>query len=871
MVGIKRIKIRKKVYKFDVRRKYYSEKHFKVKKKEPIDVIREKFKLMFAKKKVEKKPRRRMALPEKEKKPTFNYAVVGLAVFVALVILLGGWLYLALQSVPEAPVFKPPVDKPEISNSLLGGSILTAGDVGSENYIASVLVNYETKNIENYTVSLETYEKELPSEVFVLQSERVQADSYSSFMNHLRNKLSKKNILVNEITIRELETLPQGAIILIPSGVIPQEILGIDSTITPDNLADRGMVVIYIGGEPFTKMHDGTQPVDTPDEAYKLNVPFEFDQRSVPPSAENFSLFQPLYRVTSRGKWSSSLAYGSVSILAKGDGAFVFLPQTLDAGWREDPLAPGKEAAEFAAEDVARVILETPWAEPDGEPSVYKFSVEEESSGSKYFYSAPFSGEKRSVKVSFKGESSADPELFVEDLQIINLEKQPLGDLYIYGGFVVVSTNVTNEEIRMLARLNEPAAAQPNMYLVITDTNGKEAERIPQGRVSVQTSYSLDHGLYLSKGEYTVALMDDESRVYAQSYMRVVTVDITPKGTYQRPSNYRFSIEREGAPIELSSVKVIVDDGQYGTYDFTNVRGVVYVDLSGYIGGDTLPPGKHTFTFVIGGLSEHVEIEERKPLPPIPWPFYLAIALSLGIVGVGIMFARKEKVFYSVDVPDFPPITRTKIPLAPDTVLSIFERVNDSYHWKSTPLTLSEIKNGFKDIFYMGKPIYITDYNAEYVLDGLIGKGRVIKVLNYYGPSSWEKKTGKSMTYLAMMRRLRDICVNNAIPFTLIGESKDADSEITAVGQQMFLHFYERSSETDEKILSSLLSHALATLEKGITIILFKNDIKKRNFTTLLDSPSRAQLLLKLEVENRSVLLLTMDEFEKMIKELKGV
>ena len=87
----------------------------------------------------------------------------------------------------------------------------------------------------------------------------------------------------------------------------------------------------------------------------------------------------------------------------------------------------------------------------------------------------------------------------------------------------------------------------------------------------------------------------------------------------------------------------------------------------------------------------------------------------------------------------------------------------------------------------------------------------------------------------------------------------------------MFLHFYERSSETDEKVLSGLLKRALATLEKGITILLFKNDIKKRNFTTLLDSPSSAQLLLKLEVENRSVLLLTMDEFEKMIRELKGV
>ena len=219
----------------------------------------------------------------------------------------------------------------------------------------------------------------------------------------------------------------------------------------------------------------------------------------------------------------------------------------------------------------------------------------------------------------------------------------------------------------------------------------------------------------------------------------------------------------------------------------------------------------------------------------------------------------------------FPPVVRRKIPLSSDTILSIFGRVNESYRWKNTPLTLTEVKNGFKEIYFEGKPIYITDYNAEYLLDTMIGKGKILQSLGYYGPLSWEKQTGKTMTYLAMMRKLRDICVNNAIPFTQLGESKDADSEITVVGQQMFLHFFERSSELDDASLAKLVRKVLSTIDKGITIVLFKNDLKKRNFITLLDSPSRAQLLLKLEVENRSVLLLTMDELENMIKELKNV
>lgn len=872
MVGIRKVKIKRKVYKFDVRKRYYSEHHYKVKKKEPIEVIRERFKKMLAPKKEEKKKPRRI-VPEKEKKaPGFNFALAGLAIFIALVVLLGGFLFLSLGVTPPPSVFKPPTDKPMISNSVLDSTVLTAGDVGTDDYVASVLIDYETENIGNYTIRLETYEKRLPSEVFVLQSARYQAASYSSFMFYLRNNLSKTNILVNEITVGELETLPQGAVVIIPSGAVPQEILGVESTLTPQNLVDRGMVVIYIGGT-FDEMHDGTQPVPTPSEVAQY-LPFDFDEGAGLVSSEGFTLFQPLYRVTSRVGWTSDLAYGSVSILTKGDGAFVFLPQTLDGGWRQDPLIPGKEAAQFAAEDVARIILENPWADPDGAARTYEFSVEEENAGTKYFYTEPFQGEERSVKIYFTGESSADPDLFVEELQITRAEKEPLGDLYVYGGVVVVSTNITSEAVRMLADLNEPAAAQPDMYLVISDTEGAEAMRQSEGRVSVQISHPIDVQLNLKKGEYTTAFVDDESKVYAQSYLRIVTVDITARGTYERRSNYRFELRREGVPIELSSVSVEVDGGEYGTYDFTNVRGVVFVDIGSYTGGDGLPPGDHTFTFIIGGLREDVGVRIAPPSAPPLFtnPLFLGtIILSIGIVGMGIMFARKEEVFYAVDVPDFPPIARTKIPLASDTVLSIFERVNEGYHWKHTPLTLGEIKNGFRDIFYKGKPIYITDYNAEYLLDTLIGKGRVIKALNYYGPASWEKKSKKSMTYLAMMRKLRDICVNNAIPFTQMGESKNADSEITAVGQQMFLHFYERSAEVDEKILSDLIRRALTTIDMGITIMLFKNDIKKRIFATLLDSPSSAQLLMKLEVENRSVLLLTMSEFEKMIKELKSV
>jgi|GEM_PF-582719 len=873
MAGIKRIKIKKQIYKFDVKRRYQNVQHYKARKREFGEVIRDRLQGFLKPKKEEKKraAEKRATMAKRAEKPAFNFALAGAAIGVAVLILLGVWIFLSLQSIPTTPSIKPQVDRPEITNAVEGGGVLNYGDRASGQYVASLFVVYSTANIDRYEINITTYSKKLPTEVFVLSSNRVQASSYSGFINHLRTMLAKRKITVNEITMQELETMPQGAVVIIPSGAVPKEILEPESRLNYELLADKGTVVIYIG-QPFTKMLDGPLVANTPP-AMLTGLPFRFDESTPVTSTSGFHLYQPLYRVTSAGGWSSSTAYGSVSIASRGSGAFVFVPQTLDGGWRADPLVPSKEASEYAAEDISRIILEIPWATPDGEPAAYVLENADAEGGSRYFFSAPFAGTNRSMKMDFTGISAVDPNLTVRDVKIIRVAKDYRGELSIEGGSTQVSTNITNQPVRMNARLNEPVAAQENMYLVITDSNNAEATRMPLGRVNVQGELPIDVLLYINKGEYMAALMDDESKAYAESYLKVVTVDIDYTGKFKgQPPTYTFSLKRDGVPISLGAVAVEVDGGDYGKYTFNQVSAVT-VDVSRYTGGDKLPSGDHAFTFVIGGLREDVIVNE----PPVVIPlfanplFLISVVLSIGVAGVGVLFARKERVLYAVDVPDFPPISRTKIPVSSDTVISIFERVNNNYHWETTPLTLTEIKNGFKDIFYSGKPIYITDYNTEYLMDAIVKKAKVREALGYYGPLSWEQKTGRSMTYLAMMRKLRDICVNNAVPFTTLGESPIADSEITVVGQQMFLHFYEMGTEKDEKKLADLFRRVLSTIGKGITIILFKNDIKKRNFTTLLDSPSTAQLLLKLEKENSSVLLLTMEELEKMVRELKAV
>ncbi len=866
MVDIRKLRIKKSTFRFEVHKRYQYVKHYKVKTKSPFQTLMDQFKGSLAPKKAAPgMPKARLSplVGESTSPPKqgMNLRIIGVAVLFALLVLGGGWFYITSQiaqitSTPPAVV----TEKPDFENLVSSGEILTAGDSGTQDYIAGVLVDYDTKNLDNYSVQLSTYDELLPSQVFILSSEKVEASTYPEFLTSLRAQLGREKIIVNEISVRELETIPEGALVIVPTGAVPKELLGVDSVVTMDKLADRGVVIIYIG-QSFTRMlSSGSLVVNTPTDVLR-SLPMVFDESSPPPSSGGFHLFQPLYRVSGRGSgWSSSTIYDSVSVAKKGDGAFIFLPQTLDGGWR------GNYSS--AADDVARIITETPWANPTTAPKEYAFNSTalKISKGARYFFTNPFKGNTTTVKLVFTGYSSvsANP---VHQILYKRLEKTVFGDLYIIGGTTVISTNITNDPARLSAVLRESVASQPSMNLIIEDSNAHDAQTIPQGNINVQGVRPFDVRVYSDKGEYTVKLVDDAGKIYAQSYMRVVSIDVKLVAiSQQKQSIYIFEFYRENEKVpNVGTVVVSVDDGKYGKYTFNNVKSQVEVDVGQYSNNDILPYGNHNFEFIIGSLKTNYPWNYVRP-QGIPLEFVIVILVSLAIGAVGILFARPEQVLFSIDIPDFPPIARTRVALAKEVVMSIFEKINETYRWQTTPLTPPEVKNGFKSLYFKGNPIYITDFNVEFLLEDLERRGDVKESMGYYGLTLWEAKAKRSIAYLAMMRKLRDICVNNAVPFTGLGESTVADSEITVVGQQMFLEFFEREGNPRERI-----AKILSTVKKGITIVLFKNPADKEVFLTQMNSPSIATLLVKMEAEGGSIQLLTTSEFEKMLLEFKSM
>jgi hypothetical protein len=862
MAGVRDAKIRKKEYRFDIRRRFQNVKYYNLPEKSPMNKVSEALKSMFGAKKEEKKKKPRGAMKTSAEKPPpsgFNLKIIGAMIFVALLILGLGYWYISSQiQALEAPgVFEPELEKPEATNKITGGGVLTAGDLEDASHNAYVDFDITTSGIDNYMINITTYNEVVPSEIFVLKTERKEAITYTDFLREMRFILGKKGIMLNEITMDQLRDMPGGAIVIVPSGFIPKELLGFGDYPDFSELAGRGIVFIYVG-QSFSSMLDDSLVVNTPQDVLD-DLPIGFDRSASLISTGGFELFQPLYRASARGGgFESGMIYGSVSVLKKGSGAMILIPQTLDGGWRSRP--------KVAAEDVSSIIINLPWLNPTSQTRMYSIDTSGGFSDSTSLFSHPFDGTEASIVSRIAGFSEAARKP-ITDILITRVSKDPKGELYIEGGFEVVPTNITNNEVRVNARLDEPEPGTANMFLVISDSFGRELQRLPIGIHNVQAPINQDIKVFVDEGQYILSLVDDGGKTYAHAFMEVVSIDI--ERTYLtglEQSEYAFDITMGGEPVELNEIVVIVNDGELGTYEFSDVSRVV-VDVSAYTGGERLPFGNHTFEFTAGGLTKTLNISRSIPKSVFTDPFFLMIIFFAGgIAVVGIYFAKQDIIYYGLDVPDFPPVARTKVPLSSDVVMSVFDKVNESYQWGFAPLKVHEIRNGFQNVFYRGRPIYITDYNVEYLMDDLMSRKLVGTFMGYYCPLKWEKESGKSIRYLAMMRKLRDICVYHAVPFTKMDKSKNADSDIKVAGQDMYINFYDPARDMDMFFHKTLL-----TVGKGITIILFRNEAEKSDFRGLLNSPYKGPLIMKLEAEASSAQLLTYEEFEKMVSELKSV
>ncbi len=832
-------------YRFALRKKYSYEKKYK-KVERPLDERIKEGLLSAIGRKPLPPPEKKGRAPEEEKEapppmelpPRLVFRIGGLFAVLALLII-GVFLFAQSVSIPvEASTSDAAI--PTLSARVVDSDIFTSSDVENWRYpyhTAYSRAQIASSDLANVSLGAEFYSSVVPNSVFVLRSPRYQAETYPSLKSELSSRLSSFGLGLNEISISELDRLSAGAFLIVPSGYIPEELITGEKPMLY-SLMERGVTIFYIG-QDFSRMISKTGSVVAAPSVSSSRLRVNFNLGSPGAPDGTVMIKNPLYSATGLdGSWTFGGAY---SVLSHGGGFLVLAPQTLDGGW---------DTASDAASDISSTFFQTRWLTPKASTyDVYALSGSDEVE----LFTSSFEGDSGYLKTyGSGGEGQAG---FYEAIYV---EKSTKGEIYSRGHSIMPG-EISPTTLDLIIVLRE-SGGESFLFLSITNLSG-EADRasIAGTRVSLNSDSTVPHTFSLPTGNYIMSIVDQEGNPYARAYLRVKQVSIVPAFMNMRSDAYSFNVRGDGTALQVPSITAEIDGGQYGTYEFRDASTLeMDVRESGY---GPLPDGMHEVTFRSGTFSASLPIDKTAPTPFYLQPFFLAaVGIALLAFAVAYIFKASEIPIYGLDIPDFPPQLTTKIALSKAMLLDIFEKVNQKYKWKNTPLKLQEIKGAFKGMLYEGKPIFISDYNLEYLLDQLAGLGLLSKEAGYYAKTSWEEETGRSAKHLAMFRGLRDICINEAVPFTQLESSEEYDSKITILGQDIFVHFYE-GPETIGRVMGSL--------HNGLNMILAEDEGEKEELNEFLASGNEAATLLKLEVDSGSVQIKTLGGLQKMIREMK--
>ncbi|VVB66632.1 Uncharacterised protein [Candidatus Gugararchaeum adminiculabundum] len=775
--------------------------------------------------------------------------ILGIAFLIA-VMLLGALAYVLFNS-PGTPPAPPKVQvTPDLvfSSQMQEYGLASFGTDVEKKSVAYAMLHLTASGISNITITGDFYPIEIPRHVYVLRSFRVGADSFREFYASLKSTLEAKGMPVDEITLNQFKLLPKNsrAIIIVPSGKLPAALAARDgSSFDYVNATQGGSVLIYIGLRPDKALsEEGNLLSIAPEELIKLKITVAEPKAST----EGFGLKDADYSVF--GQNPTKTLYGSVSSIQYGAGFMIFVPQTIDSGWQKNGTAAGQ--------DIARLVDEVQWqSAPASSEVTLQANGSNEFSGTVTVLSQEFPTATSYGKISL---TYTDARNRTKGEVLYGTFTQPAaGGLFVTTGTPqsILPTALTGEFASLKAVLAEKNESYQDVY-VVAFNNGQEVfrQKISEGKVLTQAPTNFDIDVNMPKGPNILKLMNSSGYIFGVGYLKVPDVQIAASAIAYHVNTYIFLVTADSRPVSVKNIVVNADGEQEMTLSSDNDGKLTYKPAK------QLGEGSHEFNFDISGM--------KLTITPAPYTVVKAVyenplvifmgMLAVVIFGAAGLLRRPEVESFGLDVPDFPPLSKIKVSVSHNQVLSLFDQINKEYRWAEVPLKLSELKKGFNKLSYQGKPILIGDYNLERLLEQLEKEGYVSKDLDYYGLKQWERDSKKTMRMLALQRQLRDVFINNVVRFTKFNETEECDSLITIDNENYYLHIFDGMAAA---------SKALATLQKGRTLLIFSNDAEYEKFTNSLNSTSRSFILLRMFADDGMLIMTTVNNLPKLIKKRK--
>ncbi|VVB77330.1 Uncharacterised protein [uncultured archaeon] len=720
------------------------------------------------------------------------------------------------------------------------------------------LTSYSLVNATNLTITLSAYTKSPIRKVYLLNVSGYCSPSTCYDENQLRNSLRnylqgydliKNSSSFNYIPLSQLASVPGDSIIVVPSGILPLPLLNGTGT-NIFKLINKGDTIIYAGTN-FSRSirQDGYVSVNsnaTNTQLLLYNMtyaPFPGQSR-LPQQSTDLSFKYPTFI------FSSGSRYGNVTYLNTANGSVVAFPNFPNhyptSGWNN---------VDAMASDIAKVINSRMWI-PRIATGVGYVNVNSTASGSLGVFanvtrlSKLFSQEAAAVNTSYSLVT-----ILASNPGHSAVAERSFGNKYAWNGIINTPLIVGEGQQALISyEANNMTSPSVQLHIEVYDRNlSSTAQSI---RIGTNTVPSRQFGAVtptfaIPSGYYILALKGFYGYTYAEAYLHIANATINPISTNFKNGSFVFSVSSNGQPVSNATYTINID----GAFENASsvVNGTITYDLPK---GTSIQFGTRVFNVRIFNTNYAIRVGNLQTPFNVP-PLYIEFAIAIVVV-VLLNFILKPPAVdeYYVDVPEFPPSKKEKVPVQEAALLGVFDKINYYYHWRFMPLTVEEIRQGINNnIRINNMPVSVTTQNADVVLSQLKNKGVLAGELNYYAPQAWVNASKHDMEYLVIFRKLRDYCVSHAILFTDLDTDVTADLLMTKEGKQNSVYIY--STEGKMKTL---------TLSKDSRIfVFFIDELQKEEFLDrLYASFGEDAEVLKLGIEYNYVMLLDCEHIDQL-------
>ena len=725
-----------------------------------------------------------------------------------------------------------------------------------------VLAKYSEKNATSSLFELNVYSRNPVMRIYLLNvtdycyrcyNEQGLYQNLSSYLQAYG--LEPNSTSFSYIGFSQLQYVPKGSIIIIPSGLLPILLLPyspIRSNYSILNMLNDNDTVFYLGTN-FTQAIGLLGGVVYTSSAPSINA---FNQSGIgtEPASFNGTYLGPkniyFYFTNQTFSFTNGYSYGPLAYVYSGNGTIVSFSNNEQSGWKNN--------SEIAS-DISKAIYGRVWipSYSYGSSSLPPFSTEN-STGSIGIFAD--SSNLTNSNATITALTSSHPMLtaLFSNSKWFGAYDIPFHFSYSPNGTISMPPSLglgTPTDIGISVNTN--TKRQIISYLSFYYPNMTNVRNVSLGFFNVspiQNSVVKQISLALANGRY-IAIMKNfyNNTYYSGAVFDTVGAEITPILLDFSNETFEFQVTSNGNPV--SGVGYSIDiNGSYPVHGYLNHEGIIYYKLPN---GSFLPPGNVSFGIsMLGTTYNYFASRQTIPItvPPIFIEFGI-VAVIIVLVNVFIRAPKDEN--YYIDVQEFRPVERTKISIEKSAIMDIFDKVNTSYHWRFMPLTKSELRGGISNnIKYSNMAIAVTFQNTDRLLNTLIQSGDVMESDGYFAPNAWIGQSGHDMKYLATFRKARDYCITHTMLFTdLDAAGEEADMIITKGSSKAYIMIYSEKNTKSIRISKDLRYY----------LLFFSEDDRRDFMSSFYSATGELAEIFDMAISYRNIVLADAENLDQIV------